>query len=68
MNDHFAVITPSGSKRVIDFKQAQPRSKVVEVGAVWLDRPKDLVDVIPERGLSSQFPPSDPAFWFPKFS
>ncbi|WP_430253240.1 hypothetical protein [Neorhizobium sp. DAR64872/K0K18] len=44
MNDHFAVITPSGSKRVIDFKQVQPRSKVVEGAAVWLDRPKDLVD------------------------
>jgi len=68
VNDHFAVITPSGSKRVIDFKQVQPRSKVVEGAAVWLDRPKDLVDVLPERDLCSQFPPSDPAFWFPKFS
>ena len=68
MNDHFAVITPSGSKRVIDFKQAQPRSKVVEGAAVCLDRSKDLVDALPERGLSSQFPPSDPAVLFPKFS
>ena len=68
MNDHFAMITPLGSKRVIDFKQAQSRSEVVEDAAVWLDLPKDLMDALPERGLSSQFPPSDPAFWFPKFS
>ena len=68
MNDHFAMITPLGSKRVIDFKQAQPRSEVVEDAAVWLDLPKDLMDALPERGLSSQFPPSDPALWCPKSS
>ncbi|WP_139283869.1 hypothetical protein [Rhizobium sp. NFR12] len=68
MNDHFAMITPSGSKRVIDLKQAQPRSEVVEDAAVCLDRSKDLVDALPERDLCSQFPPSDPALWWPKAS
>jgi hypothetical protein len=55
-NDHFAAVTRPGSDRVIDVKQAQPRSKVVEGALVCLDRSKVLVDALPERDWSSAFP------------
>jgi hypothetical protein len=61
------VITPPRSKRLIGFKQAQPRPTIVEDALVCLDRSKVLVDAFPERNWSSSFPPSDPAFWCPKW-
>ncbi len=46
-NDHFAVICPPGSNRVIDFKERQPRATVVEGPLVCLERAQALVESLP---------------------
>jgi hypothetical protein len=45
-NDHFAVITGPGSNAVIDLKQNQPRSTVVEGASVCLDRAEKLIKTL----------------------
>ncbi|WP_149342778.1 hypothetical protein [Neorhizobium sp. P12A] len=42
--DNYAVITPPGSNAVIDFKERQPQSTVVEGPNVCLERAIDLID------------------------
>ncbi|TWF43354.1 hypothetical protein [Neorhizobium alkalisoli] len=46
-NDHFAVICPPGSNRVIDLKERQPRATVVEGPLVCLERAQALVEGLP---------------------
>lgn len=46
---HFAIVTPPGSNRVIDFKDRQARSTVVEGPLVCLDRAQALVDALADR-------------------
>jgi hypothetical protein len=43
-SSHFAVVTAPGSNRVLDLKEKEPRSTVVEGPLVCLDRAKALVD------------------------
>jgi len=45
-NDHFAVITGPGSNAVIDWRENQPRSTVVEGAAVCLDRAEKLIKTL----------------------
>ena len=53
-SDHFAVVTPPGGNRVIDFKGRQARSSVVEGPLVCLDRAQALIDgLLGEAGCSS---------------
>jgi hypothetical protein len=42
-NDHFAVITRAGSNAVIELKEKQPRSTVVEGASVCLSRAERLI-------------------------
>jgi hypothetical protein len=49
--DHFAVITPPGCNRVIDFKEAQPRSTVVEGLLVCLARAEALIQGLAPVGV-----------------
>jgi len=50
-NDHFAVITAPGSNAVIDLKQNQPQSTVVEGAYVCLDRAEKLIVTFPNLSV-----------------
>jgi hypothetical protein len=45
-NDHYAVITGPGSNAVIDLKENQPRSTVVEGASVCLSRAEELIKTL----------------------
>jgi len=45
-NDHFAVITGPGSNAVIELKENQPRSTVVEGAYLCLNRAEELIKTL----------------------
>lgn len=49
---HFAVITAPGSNRVLDLKEMQPRSTVVEGPLACLQRAKALVQIVTEQAAA----------------
>ncbi len=52
-SDHFAVICPPGSNRVIDFNEKQPRATVVEGPLACLERAQALIESL-SAGLAER--------------